>query len=85
MSEHQYGFRSNTSTAMAVIDLTEQISTAIGNNEFSVGVFIDLKKAFDTIDHTILIRKLKRYVIRGKAHSWLTDYLANRKQYVQLN
>lgn len=52
---------------MAVMELVERISTAIDNKEYTVGVFIDLKKAFDTIDHSILINKLERYGIRGMA------------------
>ena len=54
LNEHQYGFRSKRSTSMAVIDFIEQISTAIDNKEYTVGIFIDLKKAFDTIDHLLL-------------------------------
>ena len=55
---------------MAVMELIEEISTAIKSKKFTVGVFIDLKKAFDIIDHTILMRKLEKYGIRV-AHTWL--------------
>ena len=85
LTEHQYGFRAKRSTAMAVVELTENISTAINNKEYMVGVFIDLQKAFDTIDHNILFKKLYRYGIRGIALSWLKSYLSNRTQYVNLN
>ena len=47
--------------------------------------FVDLKKAFDTVDHTILLRKLQSYGIRGNVHAWLYSYLNNRSQYVHLN
>ncbi len=85
LTEHQYRLRSNRSTAIAVMDLIEQISTAMDNKKYTVGVFIDLKKAFDTIDHTLLMQKIERYGIRRVAYSWLRDYLDNRQQYVQLD
>ncbi len=70
---------------MAVMDLPEQVSTATDNKEYTVGVFTDLKKAFDTIEHTLLMKKLERYGIRGAAYAWLRDYLDNRQQDVQLD
>ena len=51
----------------------------------SIGIFIDLKKAFHTIDHSILLKKLQFYGIRGTAYKWLESYLENRKQYVSIN
>lgn len=59
----------------------EEITTAIDKNKFTIGVFIDLKKAFDTVDHSILISKLYTYGVRGVALDWLTSYLQQRKQY----
>jgi hypothetical protein len=84
LSDHQYGFRCNMSTSMAVMELVEGISTAIDNREYTVGVFIDLKKAFDTIDHGILLEKMERYGVRGIAHNWLKSYLDDRDQYVHM-
>jgi hypothetical protein len=81
----QYGFRENMSTAMAIFELSEAITTSLDKEENTIGVFIDLKKAFDTIDHSLLLRKLALYGIRGIALDWLTSYLSNRSQYVSFN
>ena len=60
------------------------IRNAIDENKFAVGVFIDLQKAFDTVDHTILVKKLDHYGIRGVANRWFKAYLSNRKQFVSI-
>lgn len=85
LSNSQYGFRQNRSTSLALIDLVEEITNCIENNKFSIGIFIDLQKAFDTIDHGILLKKLHKYGIRGTPQYWLQSYLSNRKQFVQFN
>ncbi len=58
LSGHQYGFRSNRSTSMAVMELVEDISSSMDNNEYTVGVFLDLKKAFDTIDYGLTLNQI---------------------------
>ena len=73
------------STNDALLDLTEDIRKAIDDNKFAFGVFIDLQKAFDTVDHTILLKKLYHYGIRGVVNSWFKSYLSNRKQCVKIN
>ena len=83
--ELQFGFRKNHSTNHALIDLTEDIRGSLDNNMFAVGVFIDLQKAFDTVDHNILLSKLEHYGIRGISYNWFKSYLTNRKQYVLVN
>ena len=83
--EGQYGFRKKHSTSMAIFELVEEITTAMDNSMSTVAVFIDLKKAFDTVDHNILLNKLEHYGIRGLALSWIQSYLTNRTQYVSIN
>ena len=83
LNENQYGFRENRSTSHALIETVEDITRSLDNKCSTIGVFIDLKKAFDTIDHTILFSKLEHYGIRGMANSWIKSYLSNRKQYVE--
>ena len=73
------------STSLAIIELVEEITNSLDNHESTVGVFIDLKKAFDTVDHGILIEKLYHYGIRGIANKWIGSYLMNRYQYVNIN
>ena len=70
------------STSMALLDMYNHISRAIDNHEVAIGVFIDLSKAFDTLTHSILLRKLEYYGIRGIALKWFANYSTNRKQYV---
>ena len=60
-----------------------KISQAIDNNEYTAGVFLDLAKAFDTVNHEILLRKLDHYGIRGIVHDWFKNYLINRQQIVK--
>lgn len=81
----QYGFRNKHSTAMALIDLVDKISQSIDNNEYTIGIFLDFSKAFDTVNHHILTSKLNFYGITDTSLSLLQNYLSNRQQYVQLN
>ncbi len=65
------GFRKQMSTSLAIIELVEEITNSLDNHESTVCVFSDLKKAFDTVDHGILIEKLYHYGIRGIANKWI--------------
>ena len=80
---YQFGFRKNNSTNFALIHLTNKIATAIDQNKITAGVFVDLSKAFDTLNHQILFSKLERYGIRGVALQWIKSYFENREQFVQ--
>ncbi len=84
LTDRQYGFRKRRSTSLAILDSIEHVTSAIDQKAYATGLFIDLKKAFDTIDHKILIKKLELYGIRGVVLDWVSSYLDNRKQYVQL-
>ena len=69
---------------MAIFELVEEITTAMDNSMSTVGVFIDLKKAFDTVDHNILLNKLEHYGIRGLPLGWIQSHLTNRTQHVSI-
>ena len=85
LNHQQYGFRQHHSTYMAVLDLVSKIFQGFEKNEFTIGIFVDLKKAFDTVDHSVLIDKLDFYGIRGIPLAWFASYLSNRKQFVQID
>ena len=80
----QYGFRERHSTELAALELIDRIVLAMDKGEIPFSIFIDLSKAFDTLDHQILIHKLKYYGVESKALALCQSYLSNRFQYVQL-
>lgn len=85
--DNQFGFQKNSGTLSAATSLIDslQINLDSTKNGTAYAVFIDLRKAFDTVPHELLLRKLDRYGIRGNANSLINDYLSNRCQYVDLN
>ena len=85
LSRNQYGFRKNYSTAHALIQLYDKISSALDDKKVSLGFFIDSSKAFDTVNHEILLDKLEHYGVLGIALQWFKSYLSYRKQFVQYN
>ena len=80
----QYGFRQAHSTQHAILDMVETIQTNMDKKLFSCGVFIDLKKAFDTVNHTILLDKLNYYGFRGIVNQWFSSYLSNPTQTTEI-
>ena len=79
LNDKQFGFRVGHSTEYAILELIDQVSNAFGNNSFVLGVFIDLSKAFDTVDHNIILEKQSMYGVNGNNLKWFHSYLSNRK------
>ncbi len=85
LTDSQYGFRANRSTGLALTELIAEITNSTDNKKFVIRIFIDLKKAFDTINHNILIAKLERYGIRGLVLNWVRSHLERRQQFVMMD
>jgi retron-type reverse transcriptase len=73
--EKQFGFCAKHSTNQAILNIVDNIQRAIENKEYSCGIFLDFAKAFDTVNHGILLKKLEMYGIRGVANDWFQSYL----------
>ena len=85
LTENQFGFRSNRDTCLAVADMIDKVTEKLDAYNYSLGLFIDLSKAFDTLDYAILIAKLEFYGVRDNALNWFRSYLSNRQQCVDYN
>ena len=83
--KYQFGFRQNHGTNTALICLMDRIIKSIDSGDIVLGIFLDFSKAFDTVNHKILINKMYKYGARGTAIEWFKSYLTNRKQYVCFN
>ena len=81
----QFGFQENHSIDHALVSLTEAIRNTLDNKRLGCGIFIDLQKAFDTVNYRILLSKMEHYGIRRCALEWFKSYLSNRKQYFFVN
>jgi hypothetical protein len=83
--EHQYGFQKGKSTVHNLLVLSNYVAKEINNKKYVAGIFLDLKKAFDVVNHGILLKKLKKFGITGKTWDWFNSYLSNRSQKVEIN
>jgi len=83
--EHQYGFQKNKSTVHSLLHLTNYVARELNERKYVVGVFLDLKKAFDVVSHDILLKKLEHLGIKEIALNWFTSYLEGRSQQVDIN
>ena len=81
----QFGFQENDSVHHALISITEAIRSTLDNKKYGCGIFVDLQKAFDSVNHNILLSKLEHYGIRGNVLLWFASYLSDRYQYVSVN
>ena len=85
MFDHQYGFRQKHSTEYAALELIDRKITQLDKDDIPINIYLDLSKAFDTIDHIILIDKLKYYGVHGTNLNLFSSYLENRKQYTEID
>ena len=83
--KYQFGFRQGHSTSHALIEIMDSVKSSIDNDEYVCGIFLDLSKAFDTVNHEILFKKLEHYGIRGQTNKLFKSYLTNRKQLVEID
>ena len=82
---YQYGFRRKHSTSLALIDIVDKIKFAIDNNEYALGILLDITKAFDSINHDMLLSKLEHFGFRGHSLLFLESYLTDGRQYTSTN
>ncbi len=84
-SEAQFGFRKGHSTTTCILSFRNDVYLNLDNGKYTGVVFLDLKKAFDTVDHAILVRKLGLYWLGNRARDWFKSYLSNRVQMARVN
>ena len=83
--DHQFGFIPGKNTTHAILSLVDYLINSFEDNKLTCGIFLDISKAFDTIEHNILLNKLYKYGIRGNMLDWFMNYLSNRYQFVSIN
>ena len=84
-AESQYAFLKSICTLTSLLSITDSLFSNIDKRRINISVFLDLKKAFDTLDHGILLSKLTKYGVEGTSLRWFTSYLTGRRQYCQIN
>ena len=82
---YQFGYRKLHSTTIALIEITGKIKKLLDEGNYVIGIYLDLTKAFDTVNHEILLYQLWKYGIRGHANDFFRSYLTNRRQYTCTN
>ena len=85
ITENQYGFQHGKSTEQNLLSVINYISSAMNDGDYCIGIFLDLKKAFDVCSHDILLKKMKHLGIKGNALKWFESYLSDRHQRVDIN
>jgi len=83
--DYQFGFRKNYSSALALIEVTNMIYKCLDKEEYVIGLYLDLRKAFDTVNHDVLLSKLFHYGVRGHLYDWFVSYLSGRVQFTVIN
>ena len=81
--KYQFGFGKGYSTEQAILEITDNLKLATDKGQITCGLFLELSKAFYTVNHKIILSKLYLYGIRGAPHNWFERYLHNRRQYVK--
>ena len=79
---NQFGFRKNSNTSDAIIEFLDYVYSSLDSKQSTIAVYLDFSKAFDTVNHNILMSKHLHNVVRGVMQHWFESYLSNRKQYV---
>lgn len=85
LSEQQFGFRTGRDTSDAILEFLDYAYSALDSRNHLVAICIDMSRAFDTLDHSILLSKLEHVGVRGVVRDWLRSFLSNRKQFVTVN
>ena len=85
ISENQHGFRKGRNTTTAILQLINNLLNGFHNKKYTVCIFLDLRKAFDCVNHSVLLNKLFTYGVRGGAYKLVESYLSNRSQYSEVN
>jgi len=84
LSDHQFGFRENYNTSDAVLQFIDAVQDSLNYKKVTITVFLDFSKAFDTVNHAVLLKKLLHLGFRGVVYDWFKSYLSDRRQYVKI-